>query len=344
MPESDAIPPAEPLSRGLVVGLGSIGRRHLGNLGVLLPGAELAVLRRPGSPPCDGARVVHSLEEALAFRPGFAVLANPSPLHLEPALALARAGVHLLVEKPIADSAEGVGGLVALARARGLVLMTGYNLRFTPGLRAMKAALDGGRIGRPLGFRAEVGQYLPDWRPGTDPLRGVTARPELGGGAVLELSHEFDAVRMLLGEVEQVCAWTATLGDLGLEVEDTAEALLRMACGALGSVHLDLLQRTPRRQCRIFGTGGTLAWDGLTQATRLFRAGEGWMDLHPGGDWDRNRMYLDELAHFFHCIRTGSTPEVDGEAGLRALEIALAVKRSAREGRPVRPGEAPCEP
>jgi predicted dehydrogenase len=332
-----ASPP--PLQRGLVVGLGSIGRRHLANLRALRPGIDLRVLRRldsapdPGDPP---ATVLTSLAQALEWAPQFAVIASPAPFHVPAALALARAGAHLLVEKPLADTLPAARVLVDLCRDRGRVLMTGYHLRFSPGLRALRAALDEGRIGRVLGFRAEVGQFLPDWRPGRDYREGVSARADLGGGVVLELSHEFDYLRMLLGEVAEVVAWTGRQGDLGLDVEDSAEALVRFQGGAAGSVHLDMLQRAPVRQCRIHGGEGTLVWNGLDHTARLFRAGEGWSDL-VSGPVDRNQPFLDELEHFLQCAAGGGTPAVTGEDGLRALEFALAVKQSAREGGPVRP-------
>ncbi|MGA2081045.1 MAG: Gfo/Idh/MocA family oxidoreductase [Holophaga sp.] len=328
-----------------MVGLGSIGRRHLANLRALRPEAELWALRRTGGDrPDPGVKVVRAMDEALALEPAFAVVASPAPFHVADAMALAVAGVHLLVEKPIAHALEGVRDLIDLCRAHSLVLMTGYSLRFSPALKAMREALDRGRIGRVLGFRAEVGQYLPDWRPGTDYRQGVTARAELGGGAVLELSHEFDYLRLLLGEAEEVCAWTATRGDLDLDVEDWAEALIRFQDGVLGSVHLDLLQRAPVRSCRIVGSEGTLVWDGLADTASLFRPSPGWTELAAGGA-DRNQLYLDELAHFLDCVRTGAAPAVTGEDGLRALELALAVKASARDGRTVTlPWRNPCEP
>lgn len=318
----------QPVDRGLVVGLGSIGRRHLANLRALRPDMAIWALRRTGTEsPDPTVPVVGSLDEALAVHPQVAILASPAPCHVTEALALAKAGVHLLVEKPLSDRLEGVADLLDTCRRRGVVLMTGYTLRFAPSLMALKEALP--RIGRILSVRAEVGQYLPDWRPGTDYRQGVTARPELGGGAALELSHEFDTLRWLLGEVSQVCALSGSRGDLDLPVEDLVEALLTFRSGVFGSVHLDLLQRVPTRTCRILGTEGTLLWDGIAHGLRLFTQGA-WIDLVRPDDppFDRNRMYVDELAHFLACVEDGLPPKVTGEDGLRALEIALAAKAS----------------
>lgn len=182
-----------------------------------------------------------------------------------------------------------------------------------------------------MGCRAEVGQYLPEWRPGQQLETSVSARAELGGGAALELSHELDYLRWLFGEVREVSGWMGTRGELGLEVEDWVEALLQFESGVVASVHLDMVQRSPQRACRIMGTEGTLTWDGLSQEVRCFE--QGWTVLHSEPQPDRNAMYREELAHFLHCVDVGETPKADGSEGWRTLEVVLAVKAAAREGR-----------
>lgn len=172
--------------RFLIVGLGSIGRRHLACLREISPDAEITVWRqyhRDGAVPDGADHVVLDLESALACKPGCAIVANPAPFHLETAIALAEAGVHLLVEKPLSDSIRDVDRLLSLCESKGLVLAVAYVLRNHEGLKVFRQAVQCGEIGRVLSFRAEVGQYLPDWRPGGDYRNNVSARKELGGGA-----------------------------------------------------------------------------------------------------------------------------------------------------------------
>jgi predicted dehydrogenase len=322
----------------LVVGFGSIGQRHLANLRLLEPSAEIVVLRRGGGGGTapDGVQVVRSMDEALATVPAAAVVASPATFHVRDGLALARKGVHLLLEKPLSDTLEGVDELIEECRRRSLVLMTGYHLRFSPPLRRLREALLGNAIGRVMSVRADVGQFLPEWRPGTDYRSGVSARSDLGGGVVLELSHELDYVRWLAGEVEDVFARTGRLGDLEIDVEDTAEIVLRFASGAIGSVHLDMVRRPPARTCQIIGSQGTLVWDGLSHRVRLWTVPAGvWTDVHPEGHLDRNAMFVDELEHFLECVHLGAPPLVTGEDGRRVVEMALAAKESSRTGRTV---------
>jgi predicted dehydrogenase len=326
--------------RVLVVGLGSAGRRHLSNLRLVEPAAHITVWRqhaRPqdaagGIPGAD--RVVYQMDDALDPPPDAALIASPASLHVQTALELAQRGIHLFIEKPLSHTLDGVDELLDECRQRELVLMVGYNFRFYPPLRVMREALKEERIGRLLTFRAEVGQYLPDWRPGTDYRGSVSARAELGGGVVLELSHELDYVRWLAGEVRTVSARVARLSDLEIDVEDTAEIILELEGGAVGSVHLDMVQVAAIRSCRMVGSEGILTWDGTSHQVRHFSAAaRAWSDLHPAGTIDHNEMYKAELEHFLHCVREGGQPVVSGEDARRALEIALSAKQSSQEQR-----------
>lgn len=328
--------------RALIVGLGSIGRRHLENLRSLEPMAQVTVLRHSETQeqsneiPGDEVRVVHSIDEALKLRPDIAILANPASMHMASGLALAQAGVSLLVEKPLAHTLEGVEELINVCQQRHLVLMVGYNLRFYQPLQVMWRVLQEGRIGRLVSLRAEVGQFLPDWRPGRDYRKTVSAKRELGGGALFELSHELDYVRWLAGEVNTVSACVGQLSDLEIDVEDTVELILQFRSGGLGSVHLNMVQHPMSRRCHLIGTEGTLTWDGVSHQVRWFStATQRWSELHPTASLDRNEMYVAELRHFLECVRAHEVPAVDGEEGRRTLELILAAKRSAEERRAI---------
>src|SRR5262249_39063512 len=155
-----------------------------------------------------------------------AIIASPASAHLEAALALADAGIHLLVEKPIANSSEGVHELIERCRKHQLVLMVGYNLRFMPSLRRAKQMIESGVIGTVLSARVEVGQYLPQWRPHADYRQGVTAQSALGGGALLELSHDIDYILWILGLPAQLSASGGKYSNLEIDVEDMVEILL----------------------------------------------------------------------------------------------------------------------
>lgn len=329
--------PARAVRRVLVVGLGSIGRRHARLVAASAPGIAVAALRHREAAAPEGTALAHcatSLDEALAWRPDAAIIASPAPHHVAVATALAEAGVHLLVEKPIADRTDGVAALLSTARERGVVLATGYNLRFLPSLRRFRALLAQGIVGRVHAVRAEAGQHLASWRPGTDWRQGVSASGALGGGVLLELSHELDYLRWCFGEVVAVRATLARTAFPDLDVEDTAHLVLQFRDGTpapLASVTLDFTRHDPVRRCTALGSDGTLEWDGIAGTVRHRAPGAtAWTTCH-SAPVPRDHTYTLQWAHFVRCIRDGRTPRVTGEDGLAALRIVEAARIAARD-------------
>jgi predicted dehydrogenase len=330
---------ADASEKYLIVSLGSIGRRHLANLRKLCPYAQIGILRthttdRNTAVPAGADYQFFYLDEALAFAPLAAVLAGPASIHLEFALPLAAAGIALLIEKPIAHTTEGLASLLKACARDDVPLLVGYNLRFLPSLAECKRLIDAGAIGRVIGVRAEVGQYLPDWRPGTRYQEGVSSQQALGGGALLELSHEIDYVYWMFGMPARVSARGGRYGKLEINVEDMVELCLEYQEPArLVSIHLDFLQRAPARTCKFIGDKGTLAWNGITDQIDLFSTAEGvWRQIDGPAQPDRNAMYLDELNHFLSCARKQVSPVCDGTQGYDVLAIAEAAKASMAHG------------
>ncbi len=324
----------------LIVGFGSIARRHIRNLKLLHPEIQIGVWRQSSKEADLGdisplvSQVFFNVTDSLQWQPQAALITNPSSLHIETALPLAKQGIHLLIEKPLSHSLEKIDELQHISRQKSVVIAVAYNFRFYKPFQIIKQALTEQRIGRPLSFRAEVGYYLPAWRPQSDYRKNVSALKKLGGGVLLELSHELDYTRWLMGEVESVLSQTDRLSDLEIDVEDTAEIILKFKSGGLGALHLDMLDQARIRQCRIVGSEGTLVWEGLQHSVTLFSsAKKDWTTLQPPGEIDLNDMYLQELNHFLQNVEGRGEPLVSLEEAKRVLEIVLAAKQSSREGR-----------
>lgn len=326
--------------RLLVCSLGSIGRRHLKNLRMLEPQARIGVLRRPGATielPAGCDYVLTTIEEVREFDPFAAIIAGPATVHDNVACDLAAMGVHLLIEKPLAHDLTSGRKIVAAAGRAGVTLMVGYNLRFAPTVLAARQMIEQGAIGRVLSVRAEVGQYLPTWRPLQDYRQTVSARPELGGGALLELSHEIDLMLWLFGRPNRVYAALGRYSDLEIAVEDLAEIVLEYEDPAiLVSIHLDFLQQPPARTAKFIGTDGTLVWDVIAERIESSTSeAKGHEVLRLSSAGDRNAMYLEELTHFLDCARSGTAPRIVGTDGLLVLEVLEAARRSAQGRRAV---------
>lgn len=330
------------MDRVLIAGLGSIGKRHLRLARELLPDADIRVLRHSDSPlvPDYANGCFSSVEQAVAFAPGIAVVANPATHHLGVALPLARAGTHLLVEKPLAATVEGVPQLLEACRSQGLVLLTGYNLRFLPTLQKFRELLLANTIGPIFSVRCEVGQYLPSWRPDADYRQGVSAQRRLGGGVLLELSHELDYLRWIFGEVSWVRAELSRQSRLEIDVEDTAHLTLGFVpkedrTQLLASVTLDFIRHDTTRCCTAIGEAGSLRWNGVTGLVELCEAGgKGWVELFRY-QCQRDESYEAEWRHFLDCVSKKEEPLISGKDGLKVLQIVHAARLSAASDKKV---------
>jgi len=322
----------------LVVGAGSIGRRHLENLASL--GVRDLVLYRSGRggawPAPPGVALARDLDAALALRPRAVLVCNPTALHVPVALAAARAGCSLFLEKPVSHTLDGVAELEAAVAAGSPVALVGFQFRYHPGLRQVKAWLDAGAIGDVVAARAHWGEHLPSWHPGEDYRTGYSARQDLGGGVVLTLSHPFDYLCWLLGDVVSVAAQVAQGGGLGLDVEDTAHVLLRFASGTLATITLDYVEQPPAHELHLTGRRGVIRWNNADGCAHLDSAGAPRrVSVAPPPAFTRNAMFVEEMRHFLACLAGHASPACTLADGVRALRVALAAKQAAEQRRSV---------
>jgi predicted dehydrogenase len=330
------------INRVLIAGLGSIGKRHLFLARELLPDADIRVLRHQATSqvPEYSNGCFSSISEAITFAPQIAVLANPAPFHIATARALANTGVHLLIEKPLSNSTKGIEQLIETCHKQRIVLLTGYNLRYLPSLQRFRDLLGERVVGKVLSFRCEIGQYLPSWRPDSDYRHGVSARHDLGGGALFELSHELDYLRWIFGEVEWVKATLSRQSGLEIDVEDSAHLTLGFVPVAdghrlIGTVNIDFIRHDTTRLCTVIGESGSLRWNGLTGVVEHFKAGaKKWHELFQHQQ-QPDDSYVGEWRHFLQCVNAKATPLVSGHDGLKVLQIIDAARLSSESGKKV---------
>lgn len=317
----------------LVAGSGSIGRRHMRNLRSLGVSEIAACDPDPErlAPMVDELKIdpYSDFEQSLhVIRPDAVLICTPPSFHLTQARRAIAAGAHVFIEKPLSHSMEGVKALLGEARASSRAVQVGYNLRFHPAIRKLKQIVEENTIGRILWTRAEVGQYLPDWRPWQDYRQSYTARRELGGGIILDASHELDYLLWFFGEPIEVLCMASTVSQLAVNVEDSASLMLRFASGSHADLHLDFVQRVPSRSCKLVGEEGTAIWeDGDAASVRVLRPAK--EPEYFRYDFDDNEMYVAELKQFLVCIETGQSPLVNAEQAAQVLEWALAARAAA---------------
>jgi len=324
------------MQKVLVVGFGSIGERHARNLHTLGI-RHLAVYdsnpERLLSAADDLDVLVFSeYEDALSdFMPDIVFICTPPVFHIDQATLAIESGAHIFIEKPLSNSINGVNELIERVQARKLVAQVGYNLRFHPGLQMVKKLIGANAIGRILWAHVEFGQYLPDWRPWQDYRHSYTVRRDLGGGIILDASHELDYIIWLLGQPVEIKCMAGKVSNLESDVEDCATILIRFESGAQADVHVDFVQRGYERRCKVTGALGTIIWNYPANEISIYKA--------ETGEWgkrtyafDSNDMYLKEIQHFFDCIMNKKPPLVDLYQAKSVLKMALEAYCEANRG------------
>jgi predicted dehydrogenase len=325
------------ISRFAIVGLGSIGRRHLRILKEMRPEIEVTLIRSGSGQNWPEEKLakntVHSIDEAVGEGIQAAIISSPAPLHLLQAVELANAGVHLLIEKPLSHTIEGINKFLNKLLTKGITVLIGYVLRYDPCARKFKEILESGSIGQFLHANVECGSYLPDWRHEQDYRKTVSALPELGGGVLLELSHELDYIQWFFGEIKSVQANLYNSGFLGIEVEESADLIMTNEDGMPVSVQLDFNRRQSTRRCTVHGTKGELTWNAITKQVICHLAG-GEPEVE-SFDFEHDHIYLKQLQHFLDCIENEASPLVTLQDGLAVLRLVEAAREANKTGQRV---------
>lgn len=320
----------------LVTGCGSIGRRHIKNL---LAIGNIEVIAHDITPEgrnkvmeLFGIKAYENYEDAVATGPDAVIVATPTNEHIKPALEAAKVGCHLFIEKPVADEIKALNDVLLIVKENKLITMVGCNMRFHPGLKKVKDLLDEGAAGRILFANIETGSYMPEWRPGIDYRKSYSSRRDMGGGVILDAIHEIDYSRWMLGEVAVVSCMADKQSSLEIDVEDTADILLRFTSGVIVHVHLDYVQRPYSRNCKFVGEHGLITWDFNAGQVGLYSAHtRQWTWFKQPVNYGLNQMYIDEIKHFVNCVKGNERTTLDIFGGVQDLKIALAAKQSSEE-------------
>lgn len=318
------------MKRSLVVGSGSIAKRHIRNLRYLYPAMEVVCVSSSGrnldAAEVGASLVLESIDQVLETPLDFAVVASPSPFHLANAHKLATANIPVLVEKPISHDLKELAKYDFSKCASKLGVA--YNLRYMPAARKVKEIITSSQLGRIYSAYSQCGQYLPDWRPGTDYRKGVSAQRKLGGGALLELSHELDYLLWFFGPIQKVVANVQCTGALDIDVEDNVSGLLLSESNITLQIHLDFLQRHPNRSLSVVAENGTLVWDLIKNKVVIIGTEGNTEDIYCDDLYDRNETYIDQLREFIAFARGEGEFHSSFDSASCVLKVVETMRRS----------------
>lgn len=340
----------------LMIGLGSIGQRHLRNLRRLYGDSiEILAYRSRGlkrtfsdeMKVLDGVSVeteyhvrsYTNLNEALLENPDIAFITNITSGHIPCAIQAAEKGCHLFLEKPISHTGEGIDRLRKIVEQKGTILFTGFQFRYHPCLVKLKEYLDSEMIGTLISVDIEMGERLEEMHTYENFKDTYMAQKELGGGVILNQQiHELDYMQWLFGIPESVYAISGKNSALPIDVEDFCSSLysVKYREGILPIyVHSDFRQVKVVRRCKIVGEEGTIEVDLLkNELHRTTR--EGVDEILKYSAFTRNDMFIEELKDFMESVNGNRKSPIPLEEGVTSLRMALAAKKSGETGQAVK--------
>ncbi len=315
-----------------MVGLGSVGVRHLNNLH-MLGVDELGVVRtRHLSPPKEiipkNITVFQDLDLALTQNFDLVVVANPTFLHLETLIKALKMGANVYVEKPIAHDEQRVSELAPYLIPSGPKVLVGCQLRMHPGLQKINEWINQDRLGKVYSVQVDVGEYLPDWHPWEDYRQSYAARADQGGGVVLTLIHELDYLHWLFGKPKAVYAIGGHRTSLELTAEDTALITFETVRGICVQLRMDYWRKPSVRYMNIVTEKAIVDWNYSTHLTTLKQNGQILDRIELPPTWDRNELFLSMMREFLESLSNESPPRVTLQDGIDVLQTALAAKKS----------------
>ena len=328
----------EPVRHILIVGSGSVGKRHARNLAGL--GCTISCCDPREDRRKELARETavvgsyRSIQEALrtsAFD-GVAVC-SPTAFHPEQTLAALDARLPVLLEKPMAMTLTDAEVIAAAGQKTATPVLLGYSWRWWPPLARVRSLLSEGVVGELRYVHCHMSAHLADWHPWEPYQEFFMASKAQGGGALLDESHWIDLMIWLFGLPEDVSARVARLSDLEIETDDTVDALCRY--GHLHvSLHLDLYGRPHEKFLRFVGERGTLTWSADPNRIAIGREG-GQIWTEETFDCERNDMFVGVAREFLDVLAGSAPATCTAEDGVNVMRVIEAIRQSSAENRAV---------
>lgn len=284
----------------LVIGAGSIGERHIANL-LQIGFTNIFVYRQRNLPyrsinPEDVTTVTDwNIIQSTVF--SFAIICTPTDQHLNQTLTCIELGMHVLVEKPLSHTLEGIELLKQAVQTHNRIVHVAYMMQFHPHLAKVETIIKEKTYGALMAISTNWGSYLPDWHPYEDYKTSYASQKNMGGGVALTLSHDIDIVNRLAGgtlvNVNKHFGYTNTLQ---IDAESVADFHLNYSNGVIAHVHLNYLEQVPRRNYTFLFEGGTIIIDYFEGTMQIINKLIN--ETQHIKNFDRNDMFIDELAYF----------------------------------------------
>tara|TARA_B100000579_G_scaffold16581_1_gene11748 strand:+ start:137 stop:1135 length:999 start_codon:yes stop_codon:yes gene_type:complete len=329
----------------LILGLGSIGQRHLRNLRTIDKKVKFFTLRRKYTTPFLNNKnqvVKGKIEKAYNIKNfktfkeikniDAALICTPSKFHISEAITLLKKNIHLFIEKPLGSSLKDIDKLKKIILSKPKIkTMMGFQLKFNPLILKLKKLIENNAIGRIYSCHVHHGEHISDFHPYEDYKISYAARKSLGGGVVLTQIHEIDYLLFLFKnyKINIMKSFSAKISNLKIDVEDVLEAYLKLENKKKHEIfcnlHLNFFERPKKREIKLLGENGKIECDLNKLEINIFK-NKNLKSIK--FNIDRNEIFKDELKYFLKCIKNKKKISSDYDVlnGIKSLKIALKLK------------------
>lgn len=309
----------------LIIGSGSIATRHAANLITLGHNVDIYSKYEQSQVKEVLSNSVSFVEELTLEKYDGVIIANKTEEHLYYANICVENNVPFFIEKPLSNNLEKIKNLEDLIEASDLVVECGFFLQAHPQIQLIKSLLAGSVLGQVYYVRANVGQWLPDWRPNRDHRKGYAADPK-SGGVTLDLIHEVELIQSLFGKIYDKTILKQSCRALEISTEAICTINGRLKDTTLCHIEMDYIRRRYSRQVEIVGDLGTLKWDlhnsiikhENSEDVKIFDLGTN--DVK----YVRDNMFIDHMQHFINRIIDPSIQPISSvKSSVSALETIM---------------------
>jgi len=331
------------INKILIIGFGSIGKRHTNNILHTTNHKIIIFSKRTDTSNNDFVnftknknriKIFSNLDQCLKEKPDVAFITNETSLHVSFALKLAQNGIDIFIEKPLSDNNKNIDRLNKIVKKKKIKIMVGCNFRFYPPIKKIKEIVDKKMIGKIISAQIENNSFLPDWHPSEDYSQSYASRKSMGGGVTLTQIHELDYLTWIFGNTKKSMSIGGKFSDLKIDTDDLCSAILKLENNIIVELHLDYFSRPFFKRIKIRGIKGTIYWNSEENKIKIFYQNtHKWNFVKLKNNYkltskNVNQMYVDEIKYFLECVHLRKEPMNNLNESLKILKTAIKLKKS----------------
>ncbi len=323
----------------LILGCGSIGKRHLRNLLSIGVKPENIIAIDPREDRLEEIKNLgisnfsqnykSIIEE---YKIDAALICSPTNFHIKQGIDLAKKNINLFIEKPLDENNESIHEFNSIVKKNNITVAIAYVFRFSPLTQKVKDILSKNILGKVMYARGEFSEYLPDFHPFEDYRSFYMAKKDLGGGSILDQSHIMDLIGYLFGNFKEVYAVNTNLSSLEISTDDIAEMIVNMEGGCLASIHTDIFGRGHKKCLEVKAEKGNIFLDFLDNSVSVYNCESKSTEIFNKFPKDFNLNYIDEINNFINSCNNKDKVMTSLEEGIKTMNLILAAKKSQETG------------